>query len=72
MLVALELHLVANRRLGKHSPSFICTTAACNSKRMSYVWGWRLKLGGSSWWRSFLDNKCLTDLKHLNEKILEA
>jgi len=35
ILAALDLNLVANLGLRKHSPSFICTTAACNSKLMS-------------------------------------
>ena len=58
ILAALHSNLVANLGLPKCSLSFICTSAAYNS-RLSWwaVWGWRLKMYGSSWWTSFLDNK---------------
>jgi len=32
ILAALDLNLVANLGLPKYSPSFICTSAACNSR----------------------------------------
>jgi len=32
ILVALDSNLVANLGLRKYSPSFICTSAACNSR----------------------------------------
>jgi len=57
-LAALDSNLVAYLGLRKYSPSFICTSAACSS-RLSWwaVLGWRLKMYGSSWWISLLDNK---------------
>ena len=51
ILAALDSNLVANLGQRKYSPSFICTSAACNS-RLSWCAfkGWRLKMHGSSWW----------------------
>jgi len=58
ILAALDSNLVANFGLRKYSPSFICTSAACNSGLSWWaIKGWRLKMYGSSWWISFLDNK---------------
>ena len=73
ILAALGSNLVANLGLRKYSPSFICTSAACNS-RLSWwaVLGWRLKMYGSSWWISFLDNKRCDWFKTLKCENFEA
>ena len=72
-LAALDSNLVANLGLRKYSPSFICTSAACNS-RLSWwaVWGWRLKRYGSSWWISFFDNRKCDWFKTLKCEYFEA
>ena len=74
ILAALDSNLVANLGLRKYSPSFICTSAACNSTLSWWaVWGWRLKMygnrlvGGYHYWTT----KDVTDLKHWNVKILK-
>jgi len=73
ILAALYSNLVANLGLRKYSPSFICTSAACNCRLSWWAsYGWRLKMYGSSLWISVLDNTRCDWFKTLKYDKFEA